>query len=145
MAENLPQLANLTNEVIARGENIATDVKSEDAIVWLLDVKKWADDTLAKLKSAIATKAVEADRNFSSARGDQIKVEYRAFGSEFALSPDFDESKDFDPAFMKREVVVKITPIASAIASYEKETGELPRGVVRNKREKQIIIKRLTP
>jgi len=106
--------------------------------------QKWADDTLAKLKSAIATKAVEADKNFSSARGDQIKVEYRAFGSEFALSPDFDENKDFDPALMKREVVVKITPIASAIASYEKETGELPRGIVRNKREKQIIIKRLT-
>lgn len=142
---DLPQLKTLTNDIIAQSENIAVDVKSEEPIAWLLDVKKWVDDTLAKVKTAIATRAVESDANFTSVRGDKIKVEYRAFGSEFSLAEDFDEAEDFDPAFMKREVITKITPIASAVTNYEKETGELPRGIVRNKREKQIIIKRLTP
>lgn len=141
---NLPKLQDLTDQIIAQGSEISTKAEAEEAITWLLAVKDWADETLAKLKDEIAKKSVANDPNFTGVTGDHIKVEYRYFGQPYKISKDFDEALDYDPAFVEKQVKTAYKVISNAVENYYKETGELPKGIEAVPREKTVVIKLLT-
>lgn len=138
---NLPQLSGLRDQVVTLGSTIVTEPAAEEAVLWLLNIEKWAKETMVQLKTAIAERADKDIPNFTGVKGDHLKVEYRESGAKYKLSESFDPEKDYDPMLVKREV--KYSPIASAVETYKQSYGELPPFIEEVERKKVVILKEI--
>lgn len=130
----------LDSEEIVRlchtAEGFAMDASSEEALCKLLDIQDKVNELVENVKQNIVDIALVVDSDFTSIVGDKVKLEYRAYGSEYAVSDMSLLNSSFKKTSKKEELDVK------AVKEYEEFTGRLPDGVVRKERKRVLTIKR---
>lgn len=119
------------------GTEVALEEEAETALARLIFLHNQLGTMIAQVKEDIAQKAVAMDSNFSSMKGDKLKVEYRAFGAEFAMPKPLLVDKEFRTEKTTYSIDTK------RVKAYETDTGMLPVGIERVERKKQITIKEL--
>ena len=116
------------------GRKIVLDVKAEDSIVKLLDIKKRIDDVVTLLKSEIEKQALRYDPNFTSVKSDKIKINYSASGSRYIADGTCGKHR---PSFWSKKITW--IPNAKAIDDYRASRYRLPSGVIENSNRRKTI------
>jgi uncharacterized protein YlzI (FlbEa/FlbD family) len=118
------------------GKNIVVEPKAEEAIARLLEIQREVDGAVEWLKGEIERQALEYNPNFTSVKGDKIKINYSAAGAKYK---DTGASRRHSPRFWKRKVTFSID--SAAVDEYYARLGRLPQGITRAIRKKNIAIK----
>ena len=133
---------NLDSDEISRisqnGSHFVLSPENEKDLVKLLDTYEAIGKFIEQVKSNIEANALAIDKNFTGLRGDELKVEYRAFGAVYEMERPEKVPEEF--------IITKTTKSLDTkrVAMYEEEHGgELPMGVERRERKKIISIKRV--
>ena len=117
------------------GKTIVFDPKAEDSIVRLLEIKREVDDAFEWLKSEIEQQALEYNENFTSVKGDKIKVNYSAAGAKYKE----DGTCSRHPAkFWKKKISWSLD--SKAIDEHLARRCYLPSGIVEVPRKKTVRI-----
>ena len=115
----------------------AITAEGERSLVRLLNIQEQINAFVEQVKEEIVEKAKTIDGDFTSIKGDVLKIEYRECGSKFTL---------VDNATVKREFITLTERMAVNTKAVERfmaeNNGELPAGVQMSDRKKSIIIKR---
>lgn len=117
------------------GSTFVMDAEAETSLARLLFIRDKIDDFVGKVKEKIEQNALELDKNFTGIKGDKLKIEYRAFGAEFAMP---------NPSVVSDEFKISKTSYSidtTRVKAYEKTSGVLPVGIDRVERKKQVSIK----
>lgn len=122
------------------GKTFVFNPKAEDSIHELMKLKEQVEKALETVQTAIAEQGVKLNKDFSGVRGSKVKVSYRLYGQPYKLEAK-DVVKEVDKRFYKESVTYR--PDSEGIKDYLSEHKKLPKGVVENKREKQVSIKLL--
>ena len=117
------------------GETIVFNQKAEDAIVRLLEIKREVDGVIEYLKSEIERQALEFNPNFTSLKGDKIKINYSASGAKYK---DLDTLKCRRVKFWTKKTTWQLN--SKAVDEYLAKQKRLPRGIVAVNRKKIIKI-----
>ena len=117
------------------GETIVFNPKAEDAIVRLLEIKREVDGVLDYIKDEIARQALEYNPNFTSLKGDKIKINYSAAGSKYR---DLESVKFHREKFWTKKTVWAIN--SRAVDEYVAKNHKMPVGIAEVKRRKTVRI-----
>jgi hypothetical protein len=117
------------------GKAIVFNPNAEDAIVQLLEIQREVGDAVEWLKSEIERQALEYNENFTSVKGDKIKVNYSAAGAKYKE----DGTCSRHPAkFWKKKISWSLD--SKAIDEHLARRCYLPAGIVEVSRKKTIRI-----
>jgi len=117
------------------GKSIVFNPNAENAIARLLEIQREVGDAVEWLKSEIERQALEYNPNFTSVKGDQIKVNYSAAGAKFK---DDGTCGKRTSKFWKKKITWSLD--SKAIDEYKAKRYALPKGIVELSREKTIRI-----
>ena len=118
------------------GKTIVFNPAAEDAIIRLLEIQREVDGAVEYLKAEIERQGLEYNPNFSSVKGDKIKVNYSAAGAKYG---DNGNCKKRSPKFWKKTVKWGIN--SAAVDKYRAEKYRLPAGIVSLPRSKKVQFK----
>lgn len=135
----------MNNEVVVRinpaeifqaqneGKDIMLNPDAENAILRLLDIQKEVDSAVNALKTEIERQALEFNPNFSSLKGEKLKINYSAAGAKYK---DDGTAKNHRAKFWKKKIVWSLD--SKAIDDYRAKRYKLPAGIVEISRSKSI-------
>lgn len=113
------------------------DPDSESKLVELAAVKDEFDKIWEAVKFKLEFEAVKLNPEFSSIKGDNVKVMYRSYGARYKLD---DSLIDKVPPALY-EIKTSYSANVKAIEEYiEANEGKVPLGIVQPERNKQISI-----
>lgn len=115
------------------GKDIMINPEAENAILRLLEIQKEVDSAVDALKSEIERQALEFNPNFSSLKGDKLKINYSAAGAKYK---DNGTAKNHRSKFWKKKIVWSLD--SKAIDDYRAKRYKLPAGIVELSRSKTI-------
>ena len=124
-------------EMCKTAEGVALTPDAEQALLQLLDVQERINNFVEIVKAKIVENAMQFGDDFVALKTDNLKLEYRAFGSEFEL----EDHATVDTTFvtLTERMTVNVKAVKDFMAEHE---GQLPTGIVRRERTKTLVIKR---
>lgn len=137
----MPKITIDTDEIVLHANKageFVLDQKGEEHLLKLLETQEKLENVLSQVKVNLEKQGLNSNPNFIGARGDKVKVEYRAFGAMYKIGNPKD-LKD-DTVYTKK---VTYSPVAKAIDAYVENNGSLPSGIVANDRKKSISISKI--
>lgn len=114
-------------------KTIVMNPKAEDAISRLLELQREVDGAVDFVKAEIERQALEFNENFTSVKGDKIKVNYSAAGAKYKGS-----AKSHNKKFWTRKITWAIN--AKAVDEWRAKNYRLPTGIEEVTRKKTIRI-----
>lgn len=105
--------------------------EAEKELVRLLELKKWVDATVDKVKENIAQAGESIMPNFTGVAGATVRCSYRVYGGKYVLT-DQQLAQEFITKKEKAELDSK------KVDKYVSEHGVLPDGI--NERERSKIL-----
>lgn len=134
---NLKELKSLRK----KGAEIFITPEAENGLLKLLEMKDEIEEAISETKKNIEKEALKRNKNFSSIRGDKVKIQYRAFGQRFFI----DESKldQVPKEVYDKQVKTYFKIKTKEIEKFVKERGNLPIGVNEIDRKKSISISKI--
>ena len=124
------------NEILKlkkEGSGLVLKKEAEEALVRLLDVKDFIDQTIADVKEAITFSGRDVlGNNFKGIVGERIKAVFRAYGDKY-------ETKN--PQFQKEIIIQRAD--SDRIDEYLEKKGKLPNDTTEKLRELKLIITRI--
>lgn len=117
----------------SEGKTIVFNPKAENAIVQLLALEREVKDAVEWLKSEIERQALEYNEDFTSIKGDKIKVNYSAAGAKYK-----GETKNHSKKFWTKKITWSLN--AKAIDEFKARRSQLPAGIKEMPRKKTIRI-----
>lgn len=106
---------------------------AEDALIKLLEIQKAVDGAVEAAKAEIERTALKFNENFSSIRGNKIKVNYSAAGAKYK---DAGTAKNHRGKFWTKKTTWGLN--TKAIDEYRAKNYSLPTGIVEVARRKTI-------
>ena len=126
-------------ELVDQADKIFLSPKAEATLLRLKEIERLVKQAVDDASVRIEAAGLAINENFSSLHGDNVRIGYRYFGSEYQL----DDSHLQDLMQMAPQVVTADTKykIASAeLKKYVEENGQVPVGIVHKDRKKKITI-----
>lgn len=125
-------------KILVDGANkIFLSPDGEQNLVQLYELQDIIEKAIAEAKLRIEAEAVKLDPQFSSIKGDDVKITYRYYGSRYKID---DTNVDQLPKELYN-VKTTLTPNIDAIDEYiEKNDGKIPFGILESDRQKQVSI-----
>lgn len=117
------------------GKTIIFDPKAEDAIVRLLEIQREVDGAIDYLKSEIERQALEYNENFTSVKGDKIKVNYSMSGAKYKEKGSCGKHRT---KFWTKKTTWSID--SAAVDAFKAKRYCLPVGIVEVARKRTIRI-----
>lgn len=114
-------------------KTIVMDPKAEDAIKRLLDLQREVDGAVDFVKAEIERQALDFNPNFTSVKGDKVKVNYSAAGAKYKGS-----AKSHNKKFWTKKISWSIN--AKAVDEFRLKNYRLPTGIEAVTRTKTIRI-----
>ena len=130
MKIDIEKLAKLVKDA----DQIVFSAEGEKVLVKILEIEKQVEDAKKAAKAKLEESALKLNPNFSSIRGDKVKVYYRVFGTKYKI----DESL---VAKVPKELYnskVSYYAGSKAIDAWAEEHKGLPQGVIEPERIKQL-------
>lgn len=113
------------------------DPESESKLLELYNVRDEFDKILDAVKLKLESEAVKLDLEFSSIKGNQVKVMYRSYGARYKIDSSLIEQ--VPPSLY--EVKSSYSANVKAIEEYiDANHGKVPLGIIEPERSKQISI-----
>lgn len=125
------------SKVCNDASGVMLDMEAEKSLYRLLEIKEQIDEFVEKVKAKIVDSAITVDPHFTALKGDLLKMEYRAYGAVYEM-PDHSQVL---PEFKVEKTSYSIN--TKAVEAFEEVSGELPTGIARADRKKQLTIKKL--
>lgn len=125
--------------LVKDADQILLSPEGERNLLKILEAQEALEEFRKEAEELIEQRAKELDPSFNIIRGDQVKVQYRSYGSRYAV----DESHvdQLAPSLFKRSV--KYSPITKEVDHYYEENGSLPLGIMERDTNKKIYIQRV--
>ena len=134
MAKIEVELGNII-KLEADGKTFVFNPDAEDSIEKLFIAKEKIERAIENISQEIKKQGEALNPNFGGVRGDKVQASNRFYGSEYRLDPDVEPS-EIDQKYVNKSV--RYTPNTSELKTL---TGDLPNGIIKIRREKQISIK----
>lgn len=123
-------------ELVMKGKDIFLTPKAEKSLLKLLDLQKKIDEAINTAKKLIEEQGIAHNENFTSIKGDKLKIMYRVYGAKYAI--DSTRIADLPSEFYK--VSTSYAPVTAKIEKFVDEKGSLPLGISERERSQQISI-----
>ena len=115
------------------GKKLVVKQEAEKALLTLLDLKDFIDNTVEEVKKEIVKRGSEVlGEGFKGVIGEKVKAVYRTYGDKYETT---------NSAFTK-EIVLTRTD-SKKIDLYLNEKGKLPKNTNNKQRTKKLIISRI--
>jgi len=126
-------------QVVKQADEILLSPAGERNLLKILDAEEALKEFRHQAEVLLEQKAKKIDRNFNIIRGDEVKVQYRSYGTRYKV----DESNlDKLPRQLYKKLV-RYNPVTKEIDRFYDENGNLPLGIIEHEREKKIYINRV--
>lgn len=124
-------------ELVARGADFFLTPEAEKAILELYKIQETVEHHIEALKEALAVEAERQNPNFTSIKGDNVKVAYRQYGGKY----DIDDSLiDAIPDGLLKKIKAKYTVDTNAVDKWTEKNEGLPVGIIERPRTKTMSI-----
>lgn len=123
-------------ELVARGSDLFITPDAETAILDLYAIQRTVESHVEALKEALAVEGERQNPNFTSIKGDQVKVAYRQYGGKYGVD---DSLADQIPEGLVKTKITRTVDTKEVDKWAEKNEG-LPLGIVERARAKTISI-----
>ena len=127
------------------GQRIVIDPTAEASLMDLLGLQQTIAEALEAIKEEMVATGLKMNPNFTGARSDLLKIQYRKYGQLFKINKKFKTTKQFREVPV-REIsrrfrkTVQYRPSSQTIREYFDANGRLPSGVVKCKRPSKMSI-----
>lgn len=122
--------------LVEHGKDIFLTPEAEASIVALLDLQERIKEAVDRMKGMIAAAGEAHNPNFTSIKGDRVRVQYRQYGGKYAV----DESHLADLPKALYEAKLSYSPNTKEIDKWVDEHGGLPLGINERERAKTVSI-----
>lgn len=122
--------------LVEKGKDIIVTPEAEASILKLLALQEAVDAAVERMKAMIAEEGQKYNQNFTSIRGEQVKIMYREYGGKYS----YDATRINDIPKTLYTPKVSISLITKEIDKWAEEHGGLPFGINEAQRSKTLSI-----
>lgn len=122
--------------LVEKGKDIIVTPQAETSILQLLDLQARVDEAVERMKGMIAEAGLKYNPNFTSIKGEKVKIMFREYGGRFTY--DATRLDDIPKTLYKPKVSIALD--AKAIEKWTEEHGGLPLGILEAQRSKTLSI-----
>jgi hypothetical protein len=119
-----------------KGKDIIVTPEAEASILQLLSLQEKVNEAVENMKAAIAKAGTQYNPNFTSIKGEKVKIMYREYGGKFGY--DATRIDDIPKTLYKPRVTIALD--GKAIEKWTEEHGGLPLGIFEHERAKTLSI-----
>lgn len=122
--------------LVQQGKEIFVTFDAEKSILKLLKIQEQVDAAVEYVKQKIAEAGEAYNPNFTSIKGDALRISYRQFGGKYVI----DETRVQELPQDLYKTRVSYSADAKAVDKWAEENGGLPLGISERERAKKISI-----
>ncbi len=122
--------------LVEHGKDIFLTPEAEASIVALLDLQERIKEAVDRMKGMIAAAGEAHNPNFTSIKGDNVRIQYRQYGGKYAI----DVTRVQELPTDLYDTKVSYSPKTKEIDKWTEEHGGLPLGINERERAKTVSI-----